>query len=141
MSMLNIPLFEAMGAKMTYLDRRQGVLAENIANADTPNYRAKELSKVDFGQVLSKVMGTAEEKKGLQMTATQPGHLPLPGVSEQAKAKGAKIVYEAAPNENSVIIEEQMVKANEVQMEYNLITNLMRKNIGMIYTALGRNGA
>jgi len=36
-----------------------------------------------------------------------------------------------------VIIEEQMVKASQTTMDYNLMTNLMRKNVGMIQTALG----
>jgi flagellar basal-body rod protein FlgB len=41
MTLQNIPLIKAMGAKMMYLEKRQAVLAQNIANADTPNYRAK----------------------------------------------------------------------------------------------------
>jgi flagellar basal-body rod protein FlgB len=70
---------------------------------------------------------------------TNPKHLPLPGVNQDAKTVQSRMTYEVAPNNNAVIIEEQMVKANETQMDYNLMTNLMRKNIGMYYTALGRN--
>lgn len=52
MSIQNVPLFKAIGAKMQYLDKRQAVLSQNIANADTPNYQPKDLTKVDFGRVL-----------------------------------------------------------------------------------------
>lgn len=142
MSMLNIPLFDAMGAKMTYLDRKNTVISENIANADMPGYRAKEMKTMDFGKVLDRVMqdGTSKVKVDkVSMMTTDPKHLPLPGVSADAKTLQSRMTYEVAPNENSVIIEEQMVKANEVQMDYSLMTNLLRKNMGMLYTALGRN--
>lgn len=139
MSMLNIPLFQAMNAKMTYLGHQQKVLAENIANADMPGYRAKELSPMDFAAVLKQTAG-GQQGAANQMAATKPGHVGAATSSQQVKVIEAKSIYEVAPNENSVVIEEQMVKANEAAMEYNLITNLMRKQIGMVYTALGRNG-
>lgn len=144
MSMLNIPLFDALGAKMTYLDRKNTVIAENIANADMPSYRAKSVSDVNFGRVLENVIQRGAVGKvdvaPVTMATTNSRHLPLPGVDANAKTQQARMTYEVAPNNNSVIIEEQMVQANMVQMDYNLMTNLMRKNMGMYYTALGRNG-
>lgn len=142
MSMMNIPLFDALGAKMSYLDRKNTVIAENIANADMPGYRAKKVSDVNFGKVLDKVIQRDDAKVKVDpvtMMTTNPRHLPLPGVDANAKTMQARMTYEVAPNNNSVIIEEQMVQANGVQMDYNLMTNLMRKNLGMYYTALGRN--
>lgn len=144
MSMLNIPLFDALGAKMTYLDRKNTVIAENIANADMPSYRAKQVSDVNFGRVLEKTIQRSGTDKvqvaPVTMATTNPRHLPLPGVDANAKTMQARMTYEVSPNNNSVIIEEQMVQANAVQMDYNLMTNLMRKNMGMYFTALGRNG-
>lgn len=134
MTLQNIPLMKAMSAKMNYLEKRQGVLSENIANADTPNYRARDLTKVDFGSVLKDVVKTDR----VRLATTQPGHMPPPGEIETAKDAKQKITYEVAPAGNAVIIEEQMVKANETNMEYTLLTNLMRKQSGMIRTALGR---
>lgn len=142
MSMLNIPLFDALGAKMTYLDRKNTVIAENIANADMPNYRAKAVSEVNFGRVLEKTIQRDETRvkvPPVSLQTTNPRHLPLPGIDANAKTLQARMTYEVAPNNNSVIIEEQMVQANAVQMDYSLMTNLMRKNMGMYFTALGRN--
>jgi flagellar basal-body rod protein FlgB len=48
------------------------------------------------------------------------------------------MTYEVAPDENAVILEEQMVKASQVQMDFNLLTNLSSKQSGMFRTALGR---
>lgn len=140
MSMLNIPLFDAMGAKMTYLDRKNTVISENIANADMPGYRAKEMSDINFGKVLDKAIQREPGKLApVKLETTNNKHMPLPGVDANAKTLNQRVTYEVAPNDNSVIIEEQMVKANGVQMDYNLMTNLMRKNLGMMYVALGRN--
>ena len=135
MDIKNIALFQAMGAKMNYLSTRQGVLAQNIANADTPDYRPRDLTKVDFGAVLKDVTGS----KKVRMEHTKPGHMMPGGNIDSAKNRKSRIMYEVAPDGNGVIIEEQMIKATQTTMDYNLMTNLMRKNIGMIQTALGRN--
>jgi len=133
MDIQNIALFQAMGAKMNYLSTRQGVLAQNIANADTPDYRPRDLTKVDFGAVLKDVTGS----KKVHMEKTSAGHIMPGGDIDSPDSRKARMTYEVAPAGNAVIIEEQMVEASKTTMDYNLITNLMRKNVGMIRTALG----
>ncbi|MCB1530653.1 MAG: flagellar basal body rod protein FlgB [Rhodospirillales bacterium] len=134
MTLQNIPLLQAMGAKMQYLSMRQDVLAQNIANADTPKYRARDLTKVDFGSVLEDVI----DSDRVRMEKTHPGHMPSPDVTKSSKNQKQKITYEVAPAGNAVIVEEQMVKATQTTMDFNLMTNLMRKQTGMIRIALGR---
>jgi len=127
----------AMAAKMVYLEKRQGVLSQNIANADTPGYQSKDLTKVDFGSVLKNVT----HSKGIPavtLETTSPMHLPNPNDMTDARNRKDKLTYEVAPDSNGVIIEEQMVKANETQMDYSLLTNLMSKTANMYKTALGR---
>ena len=134
MDIKNIALFQAMGAKMNYLSTRQGVLAQNIANADTPEYRARDLTEVDFGAILQDVSNS----KKMRLDRTAPGHMVPGGSLDSAQNRKSRVTYEVAPADNSVIIEEQMVKASQTTMDYNLMTNLMRKNVGMIQTALGQ---
>ncbi len=136
MSIQNVPLMRAMAAKMIYLDKRQGVISQNIANADTPNYRSQDLTKVDFGKVLEKVTG---ENK-ISLSATNPGHMPGPNAVMNAKDKADKMTYEVAPDGNAVILEEQMIKANQTMMDYSMLTNLMTKQASMYRLALGRQG-
>lgn len=57
--------------------RRQEVLAANLANADTPNYKARDL---DFAAALRSAMGAAAGP--LAMARTSPGHLPAKGLGE-----------------------------------------------------------
>jgi flagellar basal-body rod protein FlgB len=134
MTIQNIPLFQALGAKMNYLETRQSVLSQNIANADTPEYRPRDLTEVDFGSVLKDLT----DSNKVRLETTNPGHMPQPDSIEQTRNRKQKLTYEVAPAGNAVILEEQMVKATQVNMDYNLITNLMHKQAGMIRTALGR---
>lgn len=136
MTIQNIPLLQAMGAKMNYLETRQKVLAQNIANADTNDYRPKDLTAVDFGAVLKDL--TKDGK--IRLETTDPGHMGQPDSTAQMRNRKQRVTYEVAPAGNAVVLEEQMVKANETGMDFNLMTNLMRKQLGMIRTALGRQG-
>jgi len=134
MSIQNTPLMKAIAAKIDYLDKRQAVLAQNIANADTPGYQSSDLTKVDFGSVLKKLTHTNE----VTLATTQPGHMPNPNGVANAKDRPDKLTYEVAPDGNGVIMEEQMIKANQTQMDYSLMTNLMSKQVALYRIALGR---
>lgn len=130
----NIALLRAMTAKMGYLDQRQKVLAQNVANADTPGYQPHDLTKVDFGAVLQKTAASGE----LFPAHTDQKHMSLEGSIDDPKNREQKVTYEIAPAGNAVILEEQMVSSAQTTMDYNLMTTLYQKNINMIRTALGR---
>lgn len=134
MDIKNIALFHAMGAKMDYLGKRQEVISQNIANADTPDYRPYDLTEVDFGSVLKDITGSQK----IRMEKTSPGHMLPGGEIDDPKNRKSRLMYEVAPDDNGVIIEEQMIKASQTTMDYNLMTNLMRKNLGMIQIAIGQ---
>jgi flagellar basal-body rod protein FlgB len=134
----NIGLFQAMNAKMQYLQQRQKVISQNISNANTPNYRPNDLTKVDFGRTLGNVL----ERKGVAkvgLDATSPMHL-SPDASMQARVQRQKATYEVKPDSNGVDVEEQMIKSSDVQMNYNLMLNVYASNMDMIRTSLGRRG-
>ena len=133
MTTQNIGLFKALNAKMHYLDTRQKVLAQNVANADTPGYVPKELGKVDFGSVLQNVT----KDNGVRVRTTSAMHMPPENQVDDPKNRAARLVYEVAPEGNEVSLEEQMVKSSQNTMDYNLMTTLYQKNVNMIKTVLG----
>ncbi len=135
MSISNLPLMKAIGAKINYLDARQGILAQNIANADTPGYQSRDLTEVDFGSVLNNLVHSNKVK----LESTNPLHLPNANEVERSKNNKDKLTYEVAPDKNGVIVEEQMVKASQVQLDYNMLVNLASKQTSMYKTAIGRN--
>ena len=93
----------------------------------------KVLSQVDFGRVLRNVT----DHNRVQIETTDANHMPPDGEVEDAKNKSAKLVYEVAPVGNEVSLEEQMVKASQNTMDYNLMTTLYQKNVRMLKTAMG----
>ncbi len=136
----NIGLFKAMNAKMQYLQKRQQVISQNIANANTPEYKPSDLSKVDFGKVLENVTGDkGKSVPKVTLAATSPNHL-APDSKMLPRVEKQKTTYEVTPDKNAVDVEEQMIKSNDVQMNYNLMLNIYSSNMDMMRTSLGRRG-
>lgn len=134
----DLAIFKAMNAKMQFLDIRQKVIAQNVANADTPGYQSRDLSDLDFGNILDKVRKTPALQVSLQ--GTHPEHKPGPNEIPGGERKKQKITYEVAPAGNAVVLEEEMMKSNQNTMDYNMMTNLYRKHITMLKSALGSSG-
>lgn len=129
-----LSLFDAIGRKMSWLTQRQTVIAENIANADTPNYAPQDMKESAFARLLRR--STAP----VAPVATDGAHLPgtLAGRGEFKSDEDSR-PYETAPDGNAVVVEEQLIKVAETQMDYQLMSNLYRKHLSMIRTALGRS--
>ncbi len=134
MSTQEIGLFKAIGAKLDYLGQRHKVIAQNIANADTPGYKPKDLTPVDFGSVLNGISGNMN----VQPAQTDPKHIGTAagGIGTPHDRK-QKTFYEVAPVGNAVVMEEQLFNAGRNVMDYNLMLNLYQKQIGMMKIALG----
>lgn len=133
MNFESMPLFNAIKTKMGYLSERQGVLAQNIANADTPDYQAKDVKTPDFKHTLS------QSSHQLAMKTTNSKHL----TGHILSSKNLHVInrdstYERSPNGNNVSIEEEMSKVAENQAEYQKMLNLYRKSVDMFKTAIGK---
>lgn len=126
-----IPLFAALSKRMSWLTARQTVLAENVANANTPGYVAKDLKELDFKSLI----GSNRSYGPLQLAADQPGHIAPATPSNPAP------VVEVPGNEsldgNGVSLEGQMMKVSSNAAEYALVTTLYKDNVSMIKTVLG----
>jgi flagellar basal-body rod protein FlgB len=127
------PLLELMKTRLDWLDQRQQVLARNIANADTPAYRPRDVVPLRFNDLL------APERPGVSVVTTDPAHLAGDGGLQSAdpQARPVRRVFETAPAGNGVILEEQMAKVNETAADHRLVTQLYRKYLGMARLALG----
>src|SRR5688572_27627907 len=112
MDLKSIPLFAAMSDRMKWLGARHSVLAENIANADSPNYEAKDLKPVDFGAIVTRIFNR------LQLARTDPGHLAVGFSSRRITEEKNRKPYESTPTGNSVVLEEQLMRVAETSMDY-----------------------
>ena len=128
-------LFQLISARMTWLSQRQVVLNQNIANADTPDYRPKDLRAADFSRLVGGFVG---QPGRLAMAQTDRTHLDGAPVARLGLAgREQRTAYEVAPDGNAVVLEEQTAKAAETALDFQLTSNLYRKYLGMVRIALG----
>lgn len=134
MSITNLTLMNMAQQKLNWLSERQSVLSQNIANADSPSYRSQDLTPIDFKRQV-------EEVSKLPVVVTEGSHLTgtAPRGDYRIDKASYKDVYEASPNGNGVILEEQMIAVQDTKLQYDLALNLYSKQVGMFRTALGGN--
>jgi len=133
MDLSKFPVFRMMTGKMRWLSSRQGVLSQNVANADTPKYHAKDLKEVDF----RKSEGAASFR--VELARTDPAHFGRTGAKGDVQSVRDRNPYETLPTGNAVVLEEQLIKVAQTKHDYELMTRLYRKHLQMFQIALGRN--
>ncbi|HTR16076.1 MAG TPA: flagellar basal body protein [Acetobacteraceae bacterium] len=127
-----LDLFRLAGERMRYLTERQAVITRNIANADTPHYRAQDLAPFSFESTLLRSGSGAGEAPSLAMARTSAAHLGMGSggggvrIDRFAKATSEK------PNGNTVSLEEQMVKSTEVANAFDLASAAYSKSITLM---------
>ena len=133
MDLSRLPLFSMLTKRASWLDKRQAVLAQNIANANTPGYVPRDLVAQDFRKLLN---AAAPQ---VTLATTNPLHqvsarAQSPWPDEKAKA------VETAPDGNAVVIEEQLFKVSETQTDHRMALNLYAKHVAMLKSVLSRGG-
>ena len=128
-------LMQALKTRMQWHQSRQKLLAENVANSDTPNYRERDLVAPQF-----RTAGVVATQPVAQVTmaSTDGAHIAgttLSGTKFGTESKGN---YEIRPTGNSVNLEEEMMKVASNQMDYQAATALYSRSLGLLKTALGK---
>lgn len=134
MDLNKIPIFSMLTEKMAWLSRRQKVLAQNVANADTPGYKARDLDKPDFRKLIAAASGGR-----VGMAMNRAGHLAGTASVGNERASVDKSSPETAPNGNSVDLPAQMMKIGETQMDFTTAASLYSKHVRLIRIAMGRD--
>ncbi len=124
-------LLSLLGKRMDWLGQRQKVLAQNIANADTPEFVPHDLKPQEFRRMVERQFTPT-----LKPEATQAGHIQSSSLRADERSIEQKERYETAPSGNAVVLEEQLIKVAQTQSDYNAITNLYKKQVAMMKMAL-----
>jgi flagellar basal-body rod protein FlgB len=135
MAPTDAPLFQLLSARMGWLSQRQAILAQNIANADTPDYRPRDLREHGFLRLAKEFAGRPTR---LTIARTVESHL-NGGASARIGLRGEEqpYPYETSPDGNAVVLEEQTAKAGKTALDHQLASNVYKKYVGMIKIALG----
>lgn len=134
MAISDIPILSMLRTRLEWGQERQRVLAENVANADTPNYRARDITPPKFAEPNQT---RAEPVPGLALAVTDKSHLAgkeLAGSSFRSTTGGSEV----RPTGNAVNLEEEMMKIAGNQMEYQAATALYTRSLNLLKTAVGK---
>lgn len=105
---------------------RMSVIAQNVANADTPGYRAQDLRS--FNAVYNET--------GLGLRVTRPEH--LAGTAPDWTVLPETVPGRAAPNGNTVSLEGEMVKSVEARQSHEMALSIYRATSDVVRASLGR---
>ena len=125
-------LFKMMHTKMGYLAERQDILTKNIANVDTPGEKAHDLKELDF-----KRMANIYATKLKMRTTSNLHNNGTQKMPDDFRDEKLRKTYETTPVKNNIVLEEQMAKVAETQMQYQMTTNLYKKTTDLFKTAIG----
>jgi flagellar basal-body rod protein FlgB len=114
--------------RLAWLDARQRVLAQNIAHADTPGYRPRDLP--DFARLVARQGGTA-----VGLARTDQRHL---AAAQEPRGRVDRQATDASPNGNAVSLDREAVKVADIDTAHALAIGLHRRWLGLFRTALGR---
>ncbi|KGJ06629.1 flagellar basal-body rod protein FlgB [Paracoccus halophilus] len=117
------------GALTEHAVQRQKLIAQNVANADTPGFRARDLS--DFAD-------TYRSQVSAGMRATRPNH--VTGISWGGGQRIQDTGGESAPNGNTVSVEDEMFRIASARREFDLSLTVTRSAMSLIRTSIGRRG-
>lgn len=120
-----IEILQVAQGLATHAARRQSLIAQNVANADTPGYRARDLepfsqlyARSGLGAVLGGGQGGSEPRGLRAIEAARPGAL--------------------SPNGNSVALESEMMAAAEARRDHDLALTVYRTSLDIMRASLGR---
>ena len=129
MSIPDLPILSMLRTRMQWHQQRQRVLAENIAHADTPHYKARDLVAPNFASAL--------QRASVSMARTDPGHIEATGGSVQFD-DDRSVRYETRPRGTAVSHEEEMLKLAGNQAGYDAVASIYTHSLTLIKTAVGK---
>jgi len=130
MAISDIPILSMLRTRMQWHQERQRVLAENVANADTPNYRARDLAPLNFDRALTGA--------SVSLARTDANHIAAAAGGSRFTEDGHPS-YEVRPRGNAVSPEDEMLKLAGNQMDYDAAVSLYTHSLALIKTAFGKS--
>jgi flagellar basal-body rod protein FlgB len=130
MPISDIPIFSMLRTKMHWHQDRERLLAENVANADTPNFKPSDLAPPKFD--------SSDAVSPVSLQRTSFNHLAGLDSDTDSFIPDRGHEFEVVPSGNGVALEDEMMKVAGNQMDYQAVTALYTRGLGLIKTAIGK---
>jgi flagellar basal-body rod protein FlgB len=114
-------LFNLVEQQRRWLSARQSLVAQNIANVNSPGYRAVDVTP--FSKVL--------DQSALQMASTNPMHISTSATDLRSASAKEGETWETSYSGNSVSLEQEMIKSGDIRESFSLDTSIMKAFHGM----------
>jgi flagellar basal-body rod protein FlgB len=138
MTLQEIPLFSMLRGKLGFLNERQRVISQNVANANTPGYAPSDLKPFTIAQAMAAPQGGATS---VSTVRTNVAHLPGKTVTKSNWRQVTAGDSETTLDGNQVVLEDQMVKMTEARLDYDAAISFYQKSMGLIRLAAKRPGS
>ena len=123
----NINILKIASAMARHASERHQVIAQNIANADTADFKAKDLEP--FSDAFQRESRRDSETSLRQSAGRGTADYTFREISTRGFA---------SPNGNTVSLEDQMIRSVEAQADHEAATTIYKKSIDILRTSLGR---
>jgi flagellar basal-body rod protein FlgB len=134
MTLDDIPVFAMLKNRLDYLAGRQQVIAQNVANSDTPGYTPMDLKPFTVADA-----GGAGGLAPVAVAVTSPMHLTPPQAVGSTLGKATPSPdSETTLNGNSVVLEEEMMKMTQARLDYDAAIGFYQQSLAMIQAAAKR---
>lgn len=118
-------LFELASSQARWLELRQSTIATNVANANTPGFKARDVEP--FNKVF--------DGMPVRLATTSPTHLQLSPAETDTRAIAKKDSWDVVHSGNSVSLEQEMIKGSDVNRDYSMNSAIVRSFNRMILTS------
>jgi flagellar basal-body rod protein FlgB len=129
MAMTDLPILSMLRSRMHWQQERQRVLAENVANSDTPGFRPSDLKELDLRRVTP---------AGVTLAQSNPMHFAAVGGGDGRFQVERDSKNDVRPAGNAVSLEDEMMKVAQNQMDYQAASMLYSRSLNLLKTALGK---
>jgi flagellar basal-body rod protein FlgB len=130
MAISQIPIFSMLRTRMQWHQERQQLLAENVANANTPKFKPRDLAQPDPAQV--------QPAAAVGLARTSASHITDATGGPAQFQLDLRGTFEVRPTGNAVHLEDEMLKVAANQMDFQTASALYARGLGLIKTALGK---
>jgi flagellar basal-body rod protein FlgB len=127
-------IFSVLKSKMDFVNQRQKLLSENVANADTPGYAPRDLKPF----TLSWAMKHAGVSSSVGLAKTDAGHMAGPndgGNADKAFNNTTGADSEVRIDGNQVVLEEQMMKLTQARIDYEAAVDFYQQTNSLLTAA------
>jgi flagellar basal-body rod protein FlgB len=140
MDLNKIPLLSVLKGRMSYVNQRQKLIAENVANSNTPNFAPSDLKGFTFEGALKSQGVLPQAGQPVNTARTQAAHL-----AGTQKVSGPWKPEETPDSEarldgNQVVLEDEMLKMTTAKLDYDAAISFYQQSMGMLKMAIRKPG-